>query len=57
MTRHPSDTLPGVQLTHRCAAYDGEKLCGSPAPYLVNGTSLCPDHAATYAQYVLEAVT
>jgi hypothetical protein len=44
-------TLPGIQVVNRCAAYDGHNLCGQPAPYLVTGTSLCPDHAKSYAEF------
>lgn len=40
-----TETLHGIQVTHRCAWYDGENLCGAPAPYLINGTSYCHDHA------------
>lgn len=39
-------TLPGIQVTCRCAWHDGNFLCGAPAPYLVNGTSYCDAHAA-----------
>ncbi len=42
-----AETLHGIQLTHRCAWYDGEELCAAPAPYLVSGTSFCHDHATT----------
>jgi len=40
-----TETLHGIQLTHRCAWHDGEELCAAPAPYLVSGTSFCHDHA------------
>ena len=42
-----ADTLPGVQVTNRCAwVIDRQRLCATPAPYLVDGYSYCPDHAA-----------
>ena len=42
-----ADTLPGVQVTNRCAwVIDRQRLCGQPAPYLIDGYSYCPDHAA-----------
>jgi len=42
-----TSTLPGIQITHRCAWRDNDGLCGAPAPYLIGGTSYCHDHALT----------
>ena len=37
-------TLPDIQVANRCVFLKPD-LCGSPAPFLINGYSYCDAHA------------
>lgn len=47
-----TETLHGIQVTHRCAVLKGGQfLCGDPAPYLIDGTAYCAEHALAARQH------